>query len=108
MKKILVIILLFFNIAQAEWIEVTEKHKHLGDVSVNKSCSIATTKAQKKALTETLGLKVSSEVVTNCSETEGEYECERNQLSLFELKISLNSLISVFHIFLINSGFLST
>ena len=85
MKKILVIILLFFNIAQAEWIEVTEKQKHLGDVSVNKSCSIATTKAQKKALTESLGLKVSSEVVTNCSETEGEYECERNQLSLFEL-----------------------
>ena len=50
MKKILVIFLFFLNFAQAEWIEVTEKHKHLGDVSVNKSCDIAIAKAQKKAI----------------------------------------------------------
>lgn len=85
MKKILILILLFIFPANAEWIEVTEKHKHLGNFSVNESCNIAIEKAQKKALRETLGIEISSDVVSKCSEVDGEYDCERNQLSLFQL-----------------------
>ena len=85
MKKILILILLFIFPANAEWVEVSEKHIHLGNFSVNESCKIATTKAQQKALRETLGIKVSSDVVSRCSEVDGEYDCERNQLSLFQL-----------------------
>jgi len=85
MKKILILILLFIFPANAEWVEVTEKHKHLGNFSVNESCNIAIEKAQKKALRETLGIEISSDVVSKCSEVDGEYDCERNQLSLFQL-----------------------
>jgi len=85
MKKILILILLFIFPANAEWVEVSEKHKHLGNFSVNESCNIAIEKAQKKALRETLGIEISSDVVSKCSEVDGEYDCERNQLSLFQL-----------------------
>lgn len=57
MKKILILILLFIFPANAEWIEVTEKHKHLGNFSVNESCNIAIEKAQKKLLEKLWELK---------------------------------------------------
>ena len=85
MKKLLIFILFFSFSANAEWIEVSEKHKHLGNFSANESCKIAIEKAQKKALRETLGIEISSDVVSKCSEVDGEYDCERNQLSLFQL-----------------------
>jgi hypothetical protein len=85
MKKLLILILFFSLSANAEWVEVSEKHKHLGNFSVNESCNIATEKAKKKALRETLGIEVSSDVISKCSEVDGEYDCERNQLSLFQL-----------------------
>ena len=34
---------------------------------------------------------VSSDVVSNCSEIDGEYDCERNQFSLFELNGDITS-----------------
>ena len=86
MIRITILILLVLSIpVNAEWVEVTEKHKHLGNFSVNESCNIAIEKAQKKALRETLGIEISSDVVSKCSEVDGEYDCERNQLSLFQL-----------------------
>jgi len=50
MKKLLILILLFSFQVNAEWIEVSEKHKHLGNFSVNESCNIALEKAKKKLL----------------------------------------------------------
>ena len=85
MKKIFILILFFSIPVKAEWIKVTGKHIHLGSFSPNESCKIATEKAKKNAITETLGIKVSSDVISRCSEVDGEFDCERNQLSLFEL-----------------------
>ena len=42
-------------------------------------------KKQKNAIIKSIGQTISSDVVSNCSEVDGEFECERNQLSLFEL-----------------------
>ena len=51
MIRITILILLVLSIpANAEWIEVSEKHKHLGNFSVNESCNIALEKAKKKLL----------------------------------------------------------
>lgn len=91
MKKILIIFLLFSFPVFGEIVTVSEKHRHLGDVSLIDSCEIATNKAKKKAIVQTLGQTVSSEVVSKCSETDGEYDCERNQLSLFELNGDITS-----------------
>ena len=85
MNKFILIFLILSFPANAEWIKVTGKHKHLGKYSPIESCKIATEKAKKKAITETLGIKVSSDVISRCSEVDGEFDCERNQLSLFEL-----------------------
>ncbi len=91
MKKILFLILLISFPVFAEIVTVSDKHRHLGEYSVNDSCDIAINKAKKKAIVQTLGQTVSSEVVSKCSETDGEYDCERNQLSLFELNGDITS-----------------
>ena len=85
MKKLIILFLVLSFPVKAEWIKVTGKHIHLGKYSPIESCKIATEKAKKKAITETLGIKVSSDVISRCSEVDGEFDCERNQLSLFEL-----------------------
>ena len=46
---------------------------------------------KKNAIIKSLGQKVSSDVVSNCSEIDGEYECERNQFALFELNGDITS-----------------
>jgi len=83
------IILLFFILSlplKAEIVIETGKHKHLGkNYTKFESCKIAEEKAKKKAIIKSIGQTVSSEVVSNCSEVDGEFDCERNQLSLFEL-----------------------
>ena len=85
MKKLIILFLILSFPVNAAWIMVTDKHIHLGEYSPNESCKIATEKAKKKAITESLGIKVSSDVISRCSEVDGEFDCERNQLSLFEL-----------------------
>ena len=85
MKKLIILFFILSFPVNAEWVKVTGKHIHLGSFSPNESCKIATEKAKKKAITETLGIKVSSDVISRCSEVDGEFDCERNQLSLFEL-----------------------
>ena len=85
MKKLIILFIILSLPVKAEWITVSDKHKHLGGISVKESCKIATDKARKKAITESLGIKVSSNIISRCSEVDGEYDCERNQLSLFEL-----------------------
>ena len=85
MKKLILLFVILSFPVNAEWIKVSDKHIHLGDYSVKESCKIAIEKARKKAITESLGIKVSSDVISRCSEVDGEYDCERNQLSLFEL-----------------------
>ena len=82
------IILFFFILSlplNAEIVTESGKHKHLGDKTKNESCKIAEGRAQKNAIIKSLGRTVSSEVISNCSEVDGEYDCERNQLSLLEL-----------------------
>ena len=85
MKKLILLFVILSFPVNAEWIKVSDKHIHLGDYSVKESCKIATEKARKKAITESLGIKISSDVISRCSEVDGEFDCERNQLSLFEL-----------------------
>ena len=85
MKKLIILFIILSLPVKAEWITVSDKHIHLGNYSVKESCKIATDKARKKAITESLGIKVSSDIISRCSEVDGEYDCERNQLSLFEL-----------------------
>ncbi len=91
MIRYLLVILLIIFPCKAEIIKTAEKHKHLGNVSVIDSCKIAEQKAKKKAIIQTLGQTVSSEVLSKCSEIDGEYDCERNQLSLFELNGDITS-----------------
>jgi len=91
MKKILVLLLLIIYPANAEIVTATGKYKHLGDKTKNQSCKIAEEKAKKNAIIKTLGQSVASEVVSKCSEIDGEYDCERNQLSLFELNGDITS-----------------
>ncbi len=75
----------------AEIVTSTGKHKHLGEISANDSCKIAIEKAKKNAIIKTLGQTISTDVVSSCSEIDGEYNCERNQLSLFELNGDITS-----------------
>ena len=84
-----IFILLVFLItlpAKAEIVKAVATHKHLGSYSKNESCAIALEKAKKKAITESLGETITSEIVSNCSEVDGEFNCERNQFSLLSLK----------------------
>ncbi len=96
MIKQLLIFLFFFSVStEITLAEITigkGKHKHLGDVSRNESCIIAEQRAKKEAIKNSpeAGEKVSSEIYSNCSEVDGELECERNQFAIF----SLNGIIS--------------
>ena len=85
--RILVILIFLFSIpSNAEIVKAIGTHKHLGSYSKNESCAIALEKAKKKAITESLGETITSEIVSNCSEVDGEFNCERNQFSLLSLK----------------------
>jgi len=96
MIKQILIFLFFFSISSeivlAEKTVGKGKHKHLGDVSKNDSCSIAEQRAKKDAIRNSslAGERVSSEIYSNCSEVDGELECERNQFAIF----SLNGIIT--------------
>ena len=82
----LIIIFLFLSIPlKAEIVTEKGKHRHVGNISKNQSCKIAEQKAKKNAIIKSIGQTISSDVVSNCSEVDGEFECERNQLSLFKL-----------------------
>ena len=88
MNKIFILIFILSFIcskSQAEMVTETGKHRHVGNISKNQSCKIAEQKAKKNAIIKSIGQTISSDVVSNCSEVDGEFECERNQLSLFEL-----------------------
>jgi hypothetical protein len=84
-KKLIVIFLFLAIPLKAEIVTETGKHRHVGNISKNQSCKIAEQKAKKNAIIKSIGQTISSDVVSNCSEVDGEFECERNQLSLFEL-----------------------
>jgi hypothetical protein len=84
-KIILLFVILSFPL-RAEIVTETGKHKHLGkNYTKSQSCKIAEQKAKKNAIIKSLGQIVSTEVFSNCSEVNGEFDCERNQTSLFEL-----------------------
>ena len=86
MKKFILFFLIFTFPLNAEILIETGKHKHLGkNYTQAESCKIAREKAEKNALIKSLGQTISSETISNCSEVDGEFECERNQLSVFEL-----------------------
>ena len=86
MKKLILFFFIFTFSLKAEIVKETGKHKHLGkNYTQAQSCKIAREKAEKNALIKSLGQTISSETVSNCSEVDGEFECERNQLSVFEL-----------------------
>ena len=86
MRFFLLLIILVSFPASAEIVNAVGTHKHLGSYSKNESCGIALEKAKKKAIMNSLGETVTSEIVSNCSEIDGEYNCERNQFSLLSLK----------------------
>ena len=91
MKKIIFLIFILTFDANAEIVTAIGKHKHLGDKTKIQSCKIAEEKAKKNAIIKSLGQNISTDVVTNCSEIDGEYNCERNQFSLFELRGDITS-----------------
>jgi hypothetical protein len=86
-KKIiqLLVLIIFSFPSFAELVTTTGTHKHTGDVSRTESCKIALQKAKLKAQGQVLGEKISSEVFTNCTEIDGEYNCERKQSTLLSL-----------------------
>ena len=43
------------------------------------------------AIIKSLGQTISSEVVSNCTEVDGEFDCERNQSALLELNGDITS-----------------
>ena len=84
--KIILILFLISLPLKAEIVIETGKHKHLGkNYTKSESCKIAEQKAKNNAIIKSLGLTVSSESISNCSEVDGEYNCERNKFSLFQL-----------------------
>ena len=84
--KIIIFLLILSLPLKAEIIIETGKHKHLGkNYTKDESCKIAEEKAKNNAIVKSLGLTISSESVSNCSEVDGEYNCERNKFSLFQL-----------------------
>ena len=85
MRKINCYFFNFYTPLKAEIVTEAGKHRHVGNISKNQSCRIAEQKAKKNAIIKSIGQPISSNVVSNCSEVDGEFECERNQLSLFEL-----------------------
>ena len=91
MKKILLLLIFLIVPANADLVTVSGKHKHIGDYSPIDSCNIAIEKAKKKAMMQTLGQTISTDVISNCSEVDGEYNCERNQFSLFRLNGDITS-----------------
>jgi len=93
MKKILFLLIFLIVPANAELVTVSSKHKHMGDYSPIDSCNIAIEKAKKEAVIQSShgGQKISHDVVKKCSEVDGEYDCERNQLSLLELNGDITS-----------------
>ena len=91
MKKLIILFFLLIAPANSEIVIASGKHKHLGDVAAIESCKIAEEKAKKNAIIQSLGQTVSSDVVSNCSEIDGEFECERNQFALFELNGDITS-----------------
>ena len=97
MIKQLLIFLFFFSVSTevvlAEKTIGKGKHKHLGKVSEFDSCSIAEQRAKKEAIKNSpeAGEKVSSEIYSNCSEVDGELECERNQFAIFSLNVIIHN-----------------
>ena len=80
MNKFILFFLIFTFPLKAEIVTETGKHRHLGkNYTTEQSCKIAREKAEKNALIKSLGQTISSETVSNCSEVDGEFECERNQ-----------------------------
>ncbi len=88
MKKILFLLIFLIVPANAELVTVSAKHQHMGNYSPIDSCNIAIEKAKKETIKQSSfgGLKITDNIVRKCSEIDGEYDCERNQLSLLELK----------------------
>ena len=86
MRIFILLILLISYPANAEIVKAVGTHKHLGSYSQIESCGIALEKAKKMAIMNSLGETVTSEIFSNCSEVDGEYNCERNQFSLLSLK----------------------
>lgn len=90
--KIIILFLLISFSLKAEIVIETGKHKHLGEnYTKSESCKIAEEKAKNNAIIKSLGLTVSSESISNCSEVDGEYGCERNKFSLFQLNGDLTA-----------------
>ena len=60
-------LLLFFTYSSAsvEIVKAVGTHKHLGSYSQIESCGIALEKAKKKAIMNSLGETVTSEIVSN-------------------------------------------
>ena len=86
MRIFILLILIISYPANAEIVKAVGTHKHLGSYSQIESCGIALEKAKKMAIMKSLGETVTSEIFSNCSEVDGEYNCERNQFSLLSLK----------------------
>jgi hypothetical protein len=92
MIRITILIFLILSIPlKAEIVRETGKHRHLGDITKINSCKIAEEKAKKNAIIKSLGQTISSEVVSNCTEVDGEFDCERNQSALLELNGDITS-----------------
>jgi|TARA_B100000315_G_C14486433_1_gene545415 hypothetical protein len=86
MNKILIFLLLFTFPAFAKEVIVTGKHSHEGDTTRTESCAIAEERAMQNGIKEALGIEVAAVVVSNCSEIDGELDCERHQLSILKSK----------------------
>ena len=78
MNKFILFFLIFTFPLNAEIVTETGKHRNVGNISPNESCRIAEQKAKKNAIIKSIGQVVSSNVVSNCSDVDGEFDCERN------------------------------
>ena len=80
-------LIIFFVIisASAEVVVTEGTYTYTGEISKNEACSLAKERAKLKALEKVLGQTISSDEMENCSEVDGEYNCERNKFSLFQL-----------------------
>ena len=97
MIRSILLILFFLNLTtftNSKEVEAEAEYKHDGKISQVEACNLAEQRAKDNAIKKALGLEVSLQETQKCSEVDGEFNCEQNQISI----LSLNGNITEFRI----------
>ena len=88
MIRSILLILFFLNFitfANSKIVEAEAEYKHDGKISQEEACVLAEKRAKDNAIKKALGLEVTLRETQKCSEVDGEFNCEQNQISVLSL-----------------------